>query len=366
MGGCRPQCRPRRGGMKCLCLRYAHAREAVQLRELRERGVEVRYRAMRHGKIQGVIDRFSDPFRAIRAFTPDAIILNQGGTFDVPRDPSAGRLEELLCSGPRLLVVCHGNDHAIPLGAHRASAVRVFEAAVRVCFVSSRMVELAERQLAAPIARAAIVRNPVRAPEGGPPPLPPGEGLRISVIARLDANKCVESMLEALRAEPWPSRDWSLEIAGEGPLREYLGDLARFYGLESRVRFLGHQASVAPVLARANLVALTSRSEGLPLSLLEGALAGRALLATDVGGVSDLVVEGVTGFLAEAPTAPPRRGGAAAERAWASLKEFGSIGAEARRHAAAFVDPSPGRSLLEFLDAPERGDAANLEGPDNR
>jgi L-malate glycosyltransferase len=338
----------RERGDEVLVMRFACSREAEQVRALRSCGVDIRHRVFRHRKIQKQLDRVLDPLRPVRTFRPDAIILNQGGTFDLLNDPSLARLEGLLRIGAPYLVVCHGNsEDAIPIGERREIAGRIFGGARRVCFVSNRMHAIAERQLAAAIPNAAIVRNPVRAP-GRVQPLEMRDDLRMAIIARLDANKGVEVVLEALAAETWRARRWTLEIAGDGPLAGYFSELARFYRIDSNVRFLGHQSDVHPVIARANLIVLTSRSEGLPISLLEGALAARPLLATNVGGVGELVMDGVTGFLAEGATLGGV--GNALERAWQSRRELSRLGEAARRHAETFIDPAPGRSLLALLD----------------
>lgn len=338
----------RERGDSVLALRFAHPHEPEPIRILRSRGVQVRSRAFRHGKIQRQLDRWHDPFSPVRAFQPDAIILSQGGAFDLLNDPSADRLRSLLSLGVPYLIVCHGNDEqTIPIGPARAIALRLFQGARSVCFVSERMRALASRQLAADLPRAAIVRNPVRAQDGaGPPPV--CDGLRLAMLARLDTNKAVEVLLEALSGPIWHARDWTLAIAGDGPMRPYLAELASYYQIDSRVRFLGHASDVRPILAGANLLALTSRSEGLPISLLEGALASRALLATDVGGVGELVVEGVTGFLAAAPTV--RSVGEALERAWQARGSLSPLGEAAHRHAQTFLHPAPGRALLQLLD----------------
>src|SRR5690606_23410920 len=68
-------------------------------------------------------------------------------------------------------------------------------------------------------------------------------------------------------------------------------------GLTDRVRFLGAREDVPTVLAAFDIFALSSHSEGLPLAILEAMAAGLPVAATQVGGVPQVVVQGVTGTL---------------------------------------------------------------------
>ena len=68
-------------------------------------------------------------------------------------------------------------------------------------------------------------------------------------------------------------------------------------GISARVRFAGWQADTPAWYAAADAVALTSDREGTPLTLIEAAAAGRPSFAGDVGGVADVVIDGLTGFV---------------------------------------------------------------------
>jgi glycosyltransferase involved in cell wall biosynthesis len=96
-----------------------------------------------------------------------------------------------------------------------------------------------------------------------------------------------------------------LLVAGEGRLREAL--LAQQHALElgQRVRFLGARNDVDELLAACDLMVLSSSREGLSVTLLEAMRAGRAALATDVGGNAEAVEDGVTGRIV--PVGEPAR-----------------------------------------------------------
>ena len=121
-------------------------------------------------------------------------------------------------------------------------------------------------------------------------------------------------------------------IAGRGPLQDALRDEARRLGVEDGVRFLGFRGDVPGVLAALDVFALPSLSEGLPLAAIEAMAAGRPVVATDVGGTREVVVDGATGFLV--PAGDPA---ALAERLVAVLREpalAARLGAAGRARAA--------------------------------
>ncbi len=92
-------------------------------------------------------------------------------------------------------------------------------------------------------------------------------------------------------------------IIGRGELLGQLLDEAGALGIEKNVRFLGFREDVPAFLQGIDLFAFPSLSEGLPLSLLEAMAAGKPVVATNVGGNPEVVMDGVTGFLV--PPADP-------------------------------------------------------------
>jgi glycosyltransferase involved in cell wall biosynthesis len=96
-------------------------------------------------------------------------------------------------------------------------------------------------------------------------------------------------------------------LAGEGAERPRLEARARSLGVADRVHFLGHRDDVPELLAACDLFVLPSLYEGLPLSVLEAMAASRPVVATDVGGTGEAVVQGETGLLVR-PGAPAELG----------------------------------------------------------
>lgn len=86
-------------------------------------------------------------------------------------------------------------------------------------------------------------------------------------------------------------------LVGHGELKADLERLAVELGIRSSVFFSDGRGAVSDYLARMSIACLTSKSEGLPNAILEYMAAGLPVVATDVGGVSELVEDGMTGYL---------------------------------------------------------------------
>ena len=129
----------------------------------------------------------------------------------------------------------------------------------------------------------------------------PLEQLLLGWVGRLIPVKGCDVFIEALAQMddgPWVAR-----IVGDGPQRPMLEALARERGLSDRVRFLGAIPDAARLFGALDLFALSSRSEGTPMVLLEAMGAGVPVVATAVGGVPNVVEDGVSGWIVP-PEAP--------------------------------------------------------------
>lgn len=134
----------------------------------------------------------------------------------------------------------------------------------------------------------ADVRENLLADASGEPPV-------IVMLARFAEPKQHGVLLQALAG--LKHLDWRLELLGSGPLEPAVRLQAADLDLAGRVRFRGFCPDTASVLARAQMMVLASRFEAFPYSILEAMRAGLPVLASDVGGVREAVVEGQTGFL---------------------------------------------------------------------
>lgn len=149
----------------------------------------------------------------------------------------------------------------------------------------------------------------------------------VGTVANLFAVKGQTYLLRACRAVARVFPNLVLLVAGEGeqlaPLEKEASDL----GIADKVKFLGFRSDVPALLQEMEVFILPSLSEGLPLSVLEALALQKPVVATHVGGIPEIVEDGVTGYLV-----PPRNPEALAERIILLLSDpqtaarFGEVG----------------------------------------
>jgi glycosyltransferase involved in cell wall biosynthesis len=120
----------------------------------------------------------------------------------------------------------------------------------------------------------------------------------IMQVARLDPLKDHLTAVRAMELLSRRCRQARLVIVGEGPLGGIIEEAVRKRSLEAHVRFLGLRQDVPRLLAAADVCLLSSISEGIPLTLIEAMAVGLPVVATNVGGVAEVVEDGRTGLLA--------------------------------------------------------------------
>lgn len=121
--------------------------------------------------------------------------------------------------------------------------------------------------------------------------------LTVVTVAGLNNQKGHEYLVRAIPPVVAELPQVRFVFVGDGHLRSSLESLAISLGIENKVEFAGWRTDVPVILRRSDLFVLPSLFEGLPLSLLEAMASGKAVVATDVDGTHDVVIDGTTGFL---------------------------------------------------------------------
>lgn len=173
-------------------------------------------------------------------------------------------------------------------------------------------------------AHSVVIRNAVTLPPL--PERPPRLTPLVVSIGRLKQPKDFSTFVRSLGLVTAP---FFARVVGDGPERDQVERAVREQGLTDRVELTGTSDDVARILGEGDVFVLSSRSEGMPMSVLEAMAAGLPVVATAVGGVPELVVEGETGLLV-----PPGDAGALAlalDRLLGDAELRQRMGAAARR-----------------------------------
>jgi glycosyltransferase involved in cell wall biosynthesis len=132
----------------------------------------------------------------------------------------------------------------------------------------------------------------------------------------LRPQKALSVLLEAYALVLEAVPESHLVLAGDGPCRSVLKRRADELGIGARVHFLGRRSDIDSILGALDVAAMTSDYEGTPLVAFESFANSTPLVATDVGGLPDIIENGRTGLLV-----PPRRPDALADAVIALLRD---------------------------------------------
>jgi glycosyltransferase involved in cell wall biosynthesis len=206
-----------------------------------------------------------------------------------------------------------------------------------IVFVSAADLDRGKRLRLASPAQARLIRNGVPETIGIPSDFDPlkkkaelgAEGRPLVVaVSRLHRQK---GLIHLLHAAPLVRReipDVQIVVAGGGPLENRLAAKGRMMRLGGNLLLLGERADAREILAAADVFVLPSLWEGLPYVLVEAAALGKAIVATDIDGVREVLRSGVTGILV-----PPKDAGSLAAAVVSLLEDkafAGQLGARAQ------------------------------------
>ncbi|KEK27735.1 glycosyltransferase family 4 protein [Shewanella xiamenensis] len=119
----------------------------------------------------------------------------------------------------------------------------------------------------------------------------------VLTVTRFQHPKDFDTLLMAMSEVNKVCHDWIITVLGDGEEFEYSQRKTLELGLSDKFKFLGFQEELSEFYVNSDLVILISKSEGLPLSLIEAMSYRKPILASNVGGVSELIDDGVTGYL---------------------------------------------------------------------
>ena len=319
-------------------------------------GVKVQQRPFEHGLLSRIRRKIVVPNMRSHVFEimqflkwvqPSLIVLSDGKPL-----PPIDVIELCIERKWKFVTIGHNGSDCWWPGDEIAARYRDALKVARMCyFVSENVRRLIEKQLGCVISNSDIVRNPFNVAYDVNllwPMLRQSEEVCFACVGSLHPNwKGQDLLLEALAKPVWQSRAWRLTFFGEGPSKNVLERLVSNLGLGNRVLFAGHVSSIVNIWKANHVLVQPSRSEGLPISIVEAMLCGRPVVATDVAGHSEVIDDGVNGFLADAPTTKSLE--EAIERLWINRFKLEQMGSAARDLIRKRVPADPVGVFLEKL-----------------
>jgi glycosyltransferase involved in cell wall biosynthesis len=308
-------------------------------------GIVKKWQANRIARLQSIKEKTFPTFSKGFLDSFDVILVSLGSLPAMNYVP--GLVKGLLRTNSPFVLFCQFNaDHLIMSSRERSTVMDIMLIASATVFISKQNVIQARRQFAVEPPNLKLVLNSAKNEGDSITPWPEeSDEFCFGCVARLEvAWKGQDLLLDVLSQPQWRERSWRLRFYGEGPDREYLERLVRFYKLSDRVTFEGQVSDLVSIWARNHLLVLPSHGDGTPLVILEALMAGRPVVSTHVGEVSEIITQ-EAGFLAEAATLISFS--RAMERAWESRAQWKKMGEKGRQ---ILINGPARNSAKELLD----------------
>lgn len=273
--------------------------------------------------------------RQLKIYQPDLIVISQGENFDGMWYAEMVRKKGF----PYVLISQKAVDFQWILDYQREVGRNVHLGAIKTYFVSKHNHFLTEQQIGVRLQNAEVVHNPYLTKVEKHLPFPKKEGVHLACVGRLWLlDKGQDILIRVLSQEKWKQRNLFITFYGEGLHQQALLELAKMLEVKN-VEFAGHIKDVVSIWENNHALILPSRSEGLPLVLVEAMMCGRAGIATNVGGVAEVLEDGKTGFIADSAT--DKAIDETLERVWQNQEYLEKMGVLAAKRIREVIPPNP-------------------------
>lgn len=280
----------------------------------------------------------------LKRFKPDLVVISQMGNLD-------GRDWMQACYSLNIpyVTIAHLADEFLwsPSDQIKNSA-DLGKKALATFFVSRRTMEITFKQLATNLENARLIYNPFLVDYDAGISWPKDESVfRLACVARLGIeHKRQDILLEIMRQQKWRDRPVTITLFGNGLHKESLEKLKEFWKVD-KVIIGGFSENVQALWSNHHALVLPSAFEGCPLAVVEAMLCNRPCIVTDVGGNSELIEDGVSGFIAPAATTPLFE--KTLDQAWQRRHEWKQIGEKAGHRVREIIPRDPVAYFIEEL-----------------
>lgn len=270
----------------------------------------------------------------LKNFQPDHVLISQGINFDGLMYADCCRLLPVSFS-----IVSHkAVEFYWPQSYERELMKTAFQKAEKCFFVSKHNQQLTEEQFGFRFQNAQVVRNPVTFKKGIVSYPHHKNGFKLACIGRLFIiDKGQDILLRVLAQQKWKERPLTVSFIGTGADEAGLKEMAALLNV-SNVEFRGHVDNVEELWKEYHALVLPSRSEGLPLVILEAMAAGRMVITTNAGGNKEIIQEEKTGFIGEVNFSSFD---AVLDKAWQHREGWEEMGRNAFQYAIDHIPETP-------------------------
>ena len=277
---------------------------------------------------------------------PSLVVINQGFNFN-----GVQLAQSLIKERLQFVIISHAVNECIwPNKQMRKLMNKAFLNSQQNYFVSNDNFEATQVQIGNELPKVEIVRNPYNVPFSGLKKEVPSNTFNLAVVGRYHfSSKGQDVILRVLNQEKWKEREIQVNFYGSGEDIDNLKDVVSNFNL-SNVK-INEYTETSKIWENNHGLLLTSRYEGLPISIVEAMLSKRFVITTDVSGNVELLEDNKNAFIAEAPR--PKYVDNALERAWKRRDEWKAMGEQAYsdiiQHIPEHPDKVFGEKLLELL-----------------
>ncbi|MDF2433126.1 MAG: hypothetical protein JWP44_2757 [Mucilaginibacter sp.] len=288
---------------------------------------------------------FSDDYwvkKKLKKIQPQFVIVSQGINFD-------GLELAYGCSQlgiPYVLIAQKAVDFYWPSHFERAVMRDVYLKASWCYFVSKHNKQLTEEQFGMRFPKSEVIYNTIKVPRRIIPMPDTIHGFRLACIGRYFLLDKGQDILIRIMAQPkWRARPITISFIGSGADKEALIEMTELLGVNN-VQFLDYVEDIVGLWKTHHALILPSRSEGLPLVLLEAMASGRTAIVSMAGGNPEIITDGVNGFVGQANEDDFDK---AIERAWNVREEWEAMGKRAYTFINENVPLQPEKKLANSL-----------------
>jgi glycosyltransferase involved in cell wall biosynthesis len=280
--------------------------------------------------------------KKLEKINPQFAIISQGINFD-------GLSLAYAClqlNIPYVLIAQKAVDFYWPTPFERPVMRKVYQQASWSYFVSKHNKQLTEEQFGIRLPKSEVIYNPVKVKRHITPMPSTEDGYKLACIGRYFLlDKGQDILIRIMAQAKWRERPITVSFIGSGTDKEALVEMIALLGVNN-VRFLDHVDDIAKLWETYHALILPSRSEGLPLVLLEAMAVGRTAIISAAGGNAEVIIDGVNGFIGQANEVDFDN---AMERAWNKREEWGAMGKLAHAFINENVPLQPEKDLVNSI-----------------